>query len=154
MSTNMNEIDARVQNLMALARKASEDVKKTEEIADKEWVTNCAFSFHWNGSDVKNIQTMSINDVFRAAQWLKLVEQAGELVDIGDEPVFAILTKSWQQAKIADWEKDLKKRVARINLQEKKTKLKNIEDALSGLISTELRTRMELDRITKQLESM
>lgn len=142
--------DDKIQAMLDNVAKVRADVSATEAQADKAWLTNCSFSFNWNGTDPKNIQTMSLEQVFQAAQWLKLIEQAGELVDL-DLPQYV---GKWQGVDISQWESDLSKRIARINLQGKKAKLKQIEDSLNSLISPELRAKLELERLTKELAGL
>lgn len=146
----MSSTDTQIQTLLDKVAAAKADVQSTESAAEREWKTNCSFSFNWNGTDPKNIQTMTLDQVFAAAQWLKLVEQAGELVEID----VGVPIDRWQGVPIKQWLEDLQKRVARHQLAAKKAKLQSIETALNGLISPELRAKMELERITKELAGL
>jgi hypothetical protein len=52
---------------------------------------------------------------------------------------------------ISDWIDDFKKRIATIQLKEKKEKLKSLEVRLHAIISPEKKRQMELDAIMKDL---
>lgn len=142
--------DDKIKTLLATVAKAKEDVRATEAAAERDWKTNCSFSFHWNGSDAKSIQTMTMQQVFAAAQWLKLIEQAGELVDLD----CGVPTDQWQGVPIKHWMADLNKRIARHQLATKRNRLQDIEMTLNGLISPELRAQMELERISAEIAAL
>lgn len=142
--------DDKIKTLLATVAKAKEDVRETEAAAERDWKTNCSFSFNWNGTDPKNIQTMTMQQVFAAAQWLKLVEQAGELVDLD----CGVPIDQWQGVPIKHWMADLNKRIARHQLATKRNRLQDIEMTLNGLISPELRAQMELDRISAEIAAL
>ncbi len=142
--------DTQVLELLNRVAVAKADVRTTEALADREWKTNCSFSFNWTGTDTKNIQTMTPAEVFKAAQWLKLVSQAGELVEID----CGVPTDLWHGTPIKHWESDLAKRIARIGLAAKQAKLNTIEATLNTLISPELRAKIELERISQAIADL
>ncbi len=133
-----------------------EEVKKRkQEIARAEkpnWKTNCSFSFI-EGKQADSINLHVTNDV---RQLVKIVAFL-----IGQEKVYqeatVILgveapTFSWNGSSVADWTADVKNRINKIQIEDKRRQLNELEGRLDKVISPELRAEMELEAITAALK--
>lgn len=53
--------------------------------------------------------------------------------------------------KVSDWISDLKTRVSQIQIEDKRNKLATLESRLQSIMTPELRAKIELDAIAKEL---
>lgn len=145
MATNT---DAKVQALIDLVKVKKEEIKKAEK---PNWVTNCSFRYSEDRAEGFNIQTITDTDkLVHALAFLKTRAAAYDeaAAELGVKGGF-----SWLGFSIEDWTSDFKTRVDKVNIAKKKKELELLEERLDKLISPELKAQMELDEITKMLES-
>jgi hypothetical protein len=67
-------------------------------------------------------------------------------VGVENPPAFA-----WGNSSVADWLDDIRTRIGKIQIGEKRKKLEALEERLNKVISPELRAKMELDAIAAEL---
>lgn len=143
-----NATDAKVQLLIQEVAKRKEEIKKAEK---PNWITNCSFRYDEGRAEGFNIQTITDTDKFvHALAFLKT--RAGAY----DEAAAELGLKGefkWLGYTLEDWTTDFKTRVDKVNITKKKKELELLESRLDKLISPELKAQMELEEITKMLES-
>ena len=135
--------------------KLIEEVQKRKaEIAKAEkpnWQTHCSFSYDGGGSKGINLHVeKDVGKLVCIAAFLRDKEKSyKETADIlGIEaPPF-----TWSTFKVSDWLQDIKTRITKIQIFDKKKKLESLEARLNKIISPELRAKMELDAIAAELK--
>lgn len=142
------------ENADAITLKLIEQVQsKREEIAKvnrPQWKTNCKFTFSTNGKSI-NLHVESNLEVLTcmAAALLShqaYYEQAARL--LGQKPSEA----TWDGSPVSDWIDDIKARLAKITVSEKRKSLQKLEARLNLIISPELKRQMELEAIQRELQ--
>lgn len=73
-------------------------------------------------------------------------DEASALLRLDDPPQF-----SWFGFSIDDWISDIKTRINKIQIVNERKKLEQLEERLNRIVSPELRARLELESITKEL---
>jgi hypothetical protein len=145
---NPISIDAKIQSLFCVLNTQKAEVEAAEAETKKSWKTNCSFLLNVASTNV-NIQTAPLSILIEVQAELLLKAQyytkAAEMLGVEYDG-------KWGNFSISDWQEDLTKRAAIINLSGKKAKLAELEKRLSGIVSPEQRRAMELDAITKSLE--
>ena len=58
----------------------------------------------------------------------------------------------WQNFSVADWLEDIKTRIDKIQIADKRKKLETLEKRLNKVVSPELRAEMELEAIEEELK--
>lgn len=129
--------------------------KRKAEIASLErpnWKTNCSFSY------IEDKIVYPIN-IHVESSVMKLVSMAGFLVErknaykeaekfLGLEaPEF-----SWMGFSVEDWISDIKTRIDKIQIADKRKKLDTLESRLNQIVSPELRAKLELEAIEAELK--
>lgn len=141
------------QNADAITLKLIEQVQaKRDEIAKvnrPQWKTNCKFTFSTNDKSI-NLHVESNPEVLTCMAAALLSHQAyyaQAATLLGLKPSEA----TWDGSPVSDWIDDIKARLAKITVSEKKASLKKLEDRLNLIISPELKRQMELEAIQKEL---
>lgn len=133
-----------------------QEVKKRKaEIASAEkpqYITNCNFSYTEDSAKIVNIHVESdVGHLVRIAGFLigqaKHYAEASGAMGIEDVPAF-----TWQGFSIKDWQNDIKTRLAKLQIANKRKKLEALESRLNTIISPELRAEMELEAIAIELK--
>lgn len=140
--------DEKVKTLIELVKTKKAEIKEAER---PNWKTNCAFRFDPSSARVYNIQVETDTDFFVSA--LAALIRGKETCEAAAKKLGVTYKYSWLGYSYEDWESDIKSRLSRINISQKKKELEKIEKRLDGLISSELRTKMELEEISKALET-
>jgi hypothetical protein len=130
--------------------------KRKAEIASLErpnWKTNCSFSY------IEDKIVYPIN-IHVESSVMKLVSIAGFLMErensykeaaekfLGLEaPEFL-----WMGFSVEDWISDIKTRIDKIQIADKRKKLDTLESRLNQIVSPELRAKLELEAIEAELK--
>lgn len=142
-------IDKNVLNLIEEVKRRKSDIAKAERESFK---TNCQFSY----TDGKNPDTInihvesSVKNLICIAAFLREAESSysSAAFNLGvDAPPF-----TWSGFKVSDWLEDIKIRINKIQISNMRRGLEVLEARLNAIISDDLRTRMELDAITQELD--
>lgn len=143
MGTNLDE---QVQQLFEIAK----EKKKRIAIAERpNWKTNCAFRYNNDSSQSINLQVCVDKDVFVSI--LAFLKSKVEYHNIAAKELGVKSTFSWGGFSYEDWLADIKARITKIDITTEKKELEVIEGRLSKLISPELKTKLEIEEITRIL---
>ena len=145
-----------VLQLMGEISKRKAAIKAAERTA---WRTNCMFAF---SGDSKSSSVINLNVVADAGQLLQMaaalstqyaaynrvIATAGQElgVEVETPPTF-----KWCGYTYEDWMKDIGSRLAKLQIASARQKLAALETRLNGIISPELRAKMELEAIQAEL---
>jgi hypothetical protein len=126
------------------------------EIAKSErptYVTNCAFPYDEGRADkTTNLQVEAdVGKLIQIAAFLHLRQQAyldaASQLSVENPPPF-----KWGGYAVGEWFSDIKTRIGKIQIAEKRKKLEVLEARLNAVISPELRRQMELEAIAADLK--
>lgn len=141
-----------------LILKLKEEIKsRRKEIAETECNlpnrTNMTFSFSEKISDSVNLNAISsVEALIKMHSTLKSMkdsyEESAKILNVESIPKF-----TWMGYEFCHWEHDIKNKISKIQLTEKKNKLNQLEEKLNQLMSTELKTQLTLEEISGQLLS-
>lgn len=146
----MSDIDQKIVELFNVVKKQKEDVALAEEQTKNPWKTNCSITIGTE-TQPKAIQSMNADKVFLTVTELlqkkHFAEEAAKILKMKVQPN----ELKHQNFTFDDWITDLQKRLAIIQLQDKKDELNKIEESLNKVVSPERRRIMEVEAITKSL---
>lgn len=148
---------AKAKNLDSQTLELIEEVKRQKaDIAQTEgwvWKTNCTFSYV-EGDAAKTVNLHIVNDVRELIKMVAHVlgqeanyKAAAHIMEVQAPPF------TWCSFSASDWIADIKAKINRVQLAAKRRKLEVFENKLNGLMSSDLRTKMELDSIMAELKS-
>lgn len=148
MTTATNSVDTKIDAMLASIKKQRSEVEALEKILKRSWETNGSFNYGSNTVPT-NIQTASATTLQSILADLinkqNAMGQAAKILGI-DSATNLISGFTYEQ-----WEADFKKRVAKIQIDEKKKKLDAAEARLNVLVSPEKRREMELAELEAEL---
>ena len=148
MTTATNSVDTKIDAMLASIKKQRSEVEALEKILKRSWETNGSFNYGSNTVPT-NIQTASAATLQSILADLinkqNAMGQAAKILGIDSSPNL-ISGFTYEQ-----WEADFKKRVAKIQIDEKKKKLDAAEARLNVLVSPEKRREMELAELEAEL---
>ena len=138
--------DEIVQELLAVVAKKKEEIAKTEK---PTWLTNKSFRYSEDSSKSLNLNTVNSVD--------KLVEALSHLLE--KEKSYSEASKvlgyegkfNWFGYTVDEWKADFITRKNQIELKNMKADLEVKEAKLDKLVSKEVRERMELEQLQKEL---
>lgn len=126
------------------------------EIARSErptYKTTCAFSYDEGkaGSAVNLQVEANVGKLIQIAAFLIQREQAyadaAQRLAVESPPAF-----EWGGYPVSDWFNDIRTRIGKIQIGEKRKKLEALEARLNAIISPELRAKMELEAIAAEFK--
>jgi capsule polysaccharide modification protein KpsS len=128
---------------------------KQKEIAvlqKPQWVTSCTIGYNPEVvTDRMNIQTVS--DINKLINLYGFLLFQVEYHNRACEALNVIIKFKWMGYTFQEWEKDIKTRINQIGVAAKKSELAVLEKRLDALITLDQRRVMELEAISKELES-
>lgn len=141
--------DQKIEQLLAALKKQRDEFDAAEALTKRPWRTNCSFGREGLGGPV-NIVTASQSVIVNLMTELVMREQAAgtvtTLLGLPVEPV------RHGQYTMEEWTADFRKRIAIIQLAEKRRKLDDQEARLNQLVSPERRREMELAALAAEIE--
>jgi len=142
------DLDLKIRELFDKVQQDKEEIKKIEK---PSWETNSSFSYSPTGSNDRiNIQAVSrIDDIIRILSFLLEKESfhTKAITELGLEDNEFL----WMGFTLAQWTKDLKTRINKIQINDKKQKLLILEERLNRAISPEMRRQLEVEAIQKEM---
>ena len=138
---------AQDQTVLLLIEKVKEKKSQIQKVENPSWKTNCVFTLGGDKINIRTLQTVSelvsIASAVRAREtsWKEVIEELG----VKEDCVVCDYSPN-------DWMSDIKTRVNKININMDKRNLAKLEERLDKIISPELRAKMELEAIEKELE--
>lgn len=129
--------------------------RRKKEIAGLEkpqWKTNCSFSYEEGRAGVNlhvynDVRGLILMAAFLAEKFAAYTKAVTTL-QIENPPAFM-----WSGFPVEDWLADIKTRVNKIQIGDKKRKLAEFEERLNKIISPEKRRELELAAIAAELEN-
>jgi len=142
----VNTTDQKVQELFQIVQKKKKEIEKAEK---PNWLTNCSFGFdEYNGVRI-NLHTTT--DVNLLAQIYAFLMRKEDDLNTAYKELGLDTKPNWLGFQFGDWKADIKTRIIKVQIKKEKDKLEVLETKLNNLISPELRTKLELEEITKLL---
>lgn len=147
----MKETDSKIKQLFEVVKAKKLEISQAEK---PNWETNCAFNYSRNSGDTNNRVNINvvqdINELISILAFLFVQKEAWEKA----VQVFGVKTAfSWHGYSFEQWQGDLVSRSNKIRISEKKKELSTLEARLNAILSPELKAQLELEEITKLLES-
>ena len=140
------EKDKLVLELFQVAQTKKAEIAKAEK---PKWETNCAFRYNKDSSTSTNLQVCS--DVEELVHILAFLCDRKNGFDEAQKITGTTLKFKWIGFSFEEWVSDIKTRIDKIQISNKKKDLEVIEARLDKLVSKELRDKWELDKLTKLL---
>lgn len=143
-----NKEDKKVLDMIQLVEKEKDEIKQLEK---PNWKTNCLLSVIEGTGKGLNFHVCSNK--------YDLVKALGFLISKKEEynKAAGVLKVSgpfvWDGYSFEDWQHDIKLRINKLQIDSKKKKLAALESRLDKVISPELKQKMELEAIEKELMS-
>lgn len=145
----MKDTDKQIKELWDIVIAKKQDIQVAEK---PSWETNCVFSFQRGGNlnNGFNIQTETdVANLLHAVSFLYQQRDYWDTArDVLDLPTIKFV---WNNYTIDEWVKDIKTRVNKLKIADKKKELNTLESRLNAIISPELRAELELAEIKKIL---
>lgn len=141
-----NERDKLVQELFKVVQEKKSAIAKAEK---PSWATNCAFRYNEDSSASINIQVCA--DVEKFVHMLAFLIDKKRSFDEAQKILGTSVKFKWSGFSFEDWQSDIKTRIDKIEISNKKKELELLEGRLDKLVSPELKAQMELDEISKLL---
>lgn len=140
------EKDKIVDELLKVIKEKKQAITKAEK---PNWITNCAFRFSKEFSTSVNLQVVS--DIDDLISILALLYEKESAYDKAKEFLGVDGEFKWFGYSVSEWASDIKTRVDKIQIIDKKKELEKLESRLDKLISKERREELELEAIKKEL---
>ncbi|CAE7860315.1 unnamed protein product [Symbiodinium microadriaticum] len=144
----MAKTDAKTLELIKKVQQQKEEIAKAER---PNWITNCSFSYTEGSAKAINLHVCrDVLEMVNIVAFLNAREDAYKkaVKELGvDAPTF-----QWGGFSVADWKKDIKTRIDKVQITDKKKKLEALETRLNKIVSPELRAEMELEAIAAELD--
>lgn len=145
--TKATSQDTTIQTLLEVVQQKRAEIQSAENPVRK---TNMTFKF-----DPLSTQSISLNVEQKVSVLINILafllsreaefNRAAQMLGVSGE------TFKWCGFTLEDWHHDIQARVTKLDIKQRKAELAELEERLSKLISPELRTRMEIESISKQL---
>ena len=140
----MGNTDKVTLKLLATVAEKRAEISKAEK---PTWNTNCNFTFT-DGTRF-NLHTVNNEDVILRALSSMIVHKNAwrEAIEImGSKAEF-----EWNGFTFDEWVEDFKTRLTKVNIEKKKKDLEKLQKRLDAVITPELKAKMELEAIEKEL---
>jgi len=149
MAKKTNDSDNKILELIKEINRQKKEIASAEK---PQYITNCNFSYSENGSNVTNIHVESnVGNLIKIVAFLssqgKCYDEAATTLGVESPPAF-----TWAGFTVKDWTSDIKMRLMKVQIASKRKKLETLEARLNGIISPELRAKMELEAIESELK--
>lgn len=143
---SMNEQDKKIQELFDTVQRKKSEIAKAER---PNWETNCSFRQDLNSSASQNIQIISkVDDLVTI---MAFILEKEHFHDIANKELGTKVKFNWQGYTVDQWKSDLRTRINKLEIAKKKKELEDLESRLNGIISPEVRRKMEIDAISAEL---
>ena len=148
-----NKTDQKTLDLIKEIKRRKDEIAK---ISKPSWLTNCNFSYSSGGGplrgDVINLQVeANVKNLISIAAFLQEKEESynriAKLLEVEDVPDF-----TWDGFSVAAWITDIKSRINKVQIGEKKKKLEALEARARSVISPELQRELEIAAIMDELK--
>jgi len=144
----MNEKDQIIQNLIKVAEEKKREISKIEK---PTWKTNCSFKVDNNSNATFNLKVVS--GVTQLSEMLGMLVR-GHMGNLEAHKLLGLDVTEIQYNGFSyeDWVSDFISRKNILLVSQEKAKLTVIQNRLYALTSAEMKEKLELEAITKELE--
>lgn len=140
--------DDKILQLIEVVNKKKAEISQAE---NPKYKTNCSFSFS-EESAVHAINLHTVSDLSLLVKIISfLIEKQISFSKAADSLGLSELNFTWLGYSAGDWNRDIVTRINKIQIKKKKDELEVLEAKLEKLISPELRAKLELEAIQKEL---
>lgn len=141
--------DKKTLELIVEVNRQRAEISKIEK---PNWKTSCSFSYVEGNNSTINLHVESnVRNLIKIVAFLqnreKSYNQASKDLGVENAPEF-----TWNGFSVADWIEDVKMRINKIQIADKKKKFETLEARLNAIISPELRAEIELEKIANELK--
>lgn len=143
----MAKTDEQTLNLFKVVQAKKDEIKQAEKKPD--WKTNCAFRYNKDSSAAINLQVCA--DVEELVHILAFLCDRKKGFDEAQKILGTEIAFRWMGFTFEAWATDVKTRVAKVLIADKKKALEILESRLDKVLSPELKAQLELEAISKEL---
>lgn len=147
MTTNVT--DQKVKELFDLVQNKKLAIEKAERPC---WKTSGNFGYSANSAHDRT-QIATITDVRKIVEMYAFLTERKDRSESAAKDLGVDYKFTWLGFTVEEWKEDFQTRVNQISIQEKRKELAEIEARLNAIISPELKAQMELEAISKLLDS-
>ena len=141
-----NERDEIVKGLFNIIQEKKAAIAKAEK---PTWETNCAFRYGKESSVSTNIHVCG--SVEELLEMLTFLVTRKDAYDTAQKLLGTSIKFKWFGYTFGEWLSDIKTRLDKIEISNKKKELEELEARLDKLVSKEMREALELEEIKKLL---
>jgi len=141
------DIDVTIRELFKRLEERKAKVAEVRKATQKGWVTNGTWKVPFTAT-VISIQTLPEDQLYLVAGE---IVKSSESIRIGLSILGGEPTTKVQGYELRDWEADLRKRKAMIQIRSEEAKLDELEARLNSVLSPEDRRRIEVELLAKAL---
>lgn len=134
--------------VLLLIDKVKEKKAQIESAQNPQWQTNCTICIEGKNINLRTIQSDADLMSIAATVMVHKMGHAAALEQLGSSGT----TFKFCGYSPEEWMADIKTRLNKLNVDKEKRNLAKLEDRLDKIISPELRAKMELEAIEKELE--
>lgn len=139
--------DGKITKLLELVQQKRQEI---ERINNPVFKTNCGFSYRESGNEIINLHTVTdVGELVKIGAFVE--DMAARYLAFSNFHKVNAPKFTWRTFSVSDWTDDIKMRIAKVQISAKKKELDDLENRLNKLVSPELRQKMELELIEKQL---
>jgi hypothetical protein len=138
--------DQKIQKLIDTVQQKKKEIGRIES---QTYKTNCQFSENSDGKNLTNIQV--VNSVEQLLHMWAFLDSRKTSWDKIQKTLGLSLEFKWQGYSYEDWVNDFQNKVNKVSLSAKRRELELLEGRLEKLVSPELRAKIELELIEKEL---
>ncbi len=135
------------KTVLLLIDKVSEKKKQIQSAQNPQWQTNCLLTVDGSNVNLRTIQTAKELVLLAAKVKIQEMGYNAAIDELGGSADFEYQGYSTDQ-----WMSDFYTRLNKLNVDKEKRNLAKLEQRLDAIISPELRAKMELEAIERELE--
>lgn len=143
----MAKTDEQTLNLFKVVQAKKDEIRQAEKKPD--WKTNCGFRYNKDSSASTNLQVCA--DVEELVHILAFLCDRKKGFDEAQKILGTDVTFRWMGFTFEAWASDIKTRVNKVLITDKKKALEILESRLDKVLSPELKAQLELEAISKEL---
>lgn len=154
--TMTDSIDSEIMDLLTLVEQRKFELDKLTALTKDGWQTNCSVSMKPDGTDKKNLAVLKKDEVVDVLAYILcqrdyITKANSILFGYDSDNTAATNTTPIQGYSVYQWGHDCRKRMAVLEYNSKKAEYESLEKSLNALVSPEIRRKIELEKIKKQL---
>lgn len=145
----MKNQDEKINQLLKVVEKRKEEIAKDEALIQGRWLTNCMYSLEGKPVHLHTVkdETVLMEVLADVVIYSEALSKSAEILGLANSNNALIKGYTYYQ-----WESDIKKQLATLQLRSKKAKLAEVEAKLNALVSPEMRASKELASIEQYLQ--